>query len=283
MKITRIDFKSSTAANDFADSLHHTGFAVIYNHPIEKIDIENLYQQWLTFFLLDAKLKENYIFDPETQVGWVPPKIAEVAKGCVVKDLKEFFNFYLWGECPKELREPTKELFNQLVTIGTSLLTWLQQYTPKDIRLQFSETLPKMVENSPRNLFRINYYPPLNGKEEEGAVRVAAHTDIDLLTVLTAGTTSGLQALEKRGTWHDIPCEHGNLVINTVDMLQECSAGYYPSTVHRVLNPTGEAAQQARMSCPMFIHPRKEVILSKRHTAASYLHERLVEIGLREK
>ena len=36
------------------------------------------------------------------------------------------------------------------------------------------------------------------------------------------------------------------------------------------------------MSCPLFIHPRGEVKLSERHTADSYLHERLVELGLRE-
>ena len=85
----------------------------------------------------------------------------------------------------------------------------------------------------------------------------------------------------KMGNGNPIPCEHGNLVINTGDMLQEASAGYFPSTVHRVLNPTGDAAQRARMSCPMFIHPRDEVILSERHTRASYLHERLVELGFR--
>ena len=281
--IKRIDFTSATAADDFTQSLHQTGFAVLYNHPLEKTAIEKLYQEWLTFFhQADAK-KEVFVVDPNTQAGWVPPRIAEVAKGFTVKDLKEFFNFYPWGNCPEELQTVTNYLFQQLNTIGVTLLNWLQKHTPDEIRNQFSQPLPQMISNSPLSLFRINYYPPLSGDEEEGAVRAAKHTDIDLLTVLTAGTTSGLQALEKDGQWHDIPCKYGNLVINTGDMLQECSTGYYPSTVHRVLNPTGEAAKQARMSCPMFMHPNAEVVLSERYTAKTYLHERLVEVGLIKK
>ena len=278
--IKRIDFTATTAAADFTESLHQTGFAVLYNHPLKKTDIEHLYQQWQTFFLQDEQQKEAFVVDPNNQEGWIPPRVAEVAKGFTVKDIKEFFNYFPWGKCPDNLKAITQDLFQQLQNIGSTLLDWVQQHTPDDIRQYFSKPLPEMIANSPLSLFRINYYPPLTGAEEEGAVRAAKHTDIDLLTVLTAGTTSGLQALTKDGQWQDIPCEHGNLVINTGDMLQECSRDYYPSTVHRVLNPTGTAAKVARMSCPMFIHPTADVVLSERYTAKTYLHERLVEIGL---
>jgi isopenicillin N synthase-like dioxygenase len=280
--VKRIDFTASTAASEFAESLHQTGFAVLYNHPIKKSSIDELYAAWQKFFTADYADKNPYLVDADTQYGWVSPSIAEIAKGATVKDVKEFFNFYEKGVCPAELRSITYSLYQELLAIGKTLLIWLQECTPAKIKNQFSEPLPDMVNDSDRNLFRINYYPPLTGNEEKGAVRAADHTDIDLLTVLTAGTSSGLQALEKDGKWHDIPCEHGNLVINTGDMLSECSQGYFPSTVHRVLNPTGEDAKKIRMSCPMFIHPRDEVKLSDRHTGASYLHERLVELGLRK-
>lgn len=278
--IKRVDFTGPMAAAEFTESLHQTGFAVLYNHPIKKNAIANLYQQWEAFFLQDEQQKEAFIVDPCKQEGWVPPHIAEVAKGFSVKDIKEFFNYFPWGKCPKHLKNITDGLFQQLQSIGSTLLDWLQRQTPSEVSQGFSKPLPQMVSNSPLSLFRINYYPPLTDQEEEGAVRAAKHTDIDLLTVLTAGTTSGLQALTKDGQWHDIPCEHGNLVINTGDMLQECSKAYYPSTVHRVPNPTGEAAKIARMSCPMFIHPTADVVLSERYTAKTYLHERLVEVGL---
>jgi isopenicillin N synthase-like dioxygenase len=64
-------------------------------------------------------------------------------------------------------------------------------------------------------------------------------------------------------------------------MLQEASQGYFPSTSHRVINPTGENAAKSRISLPLFLHPRNEVVLSEKHTHASYLLERLKELGVK--
>jgi isopenicillin N synthase-like dioxygenase len=46
------------------------------------------------------------------------------------------------------------------------------------------------------------------------------------------------------GEWIDVPADFGNLIINIGDMLQEASGGYFPSTSHRVINPTGENAKK---------------------------------------
>jgi isopenicillin N synthase-like dioxygenase len=71
------------------------------------------------------------------------------------------------------------------------------------------------------------------------------------------------------------------LIVNIGDMLDEASQGYYPSTIHRVLNPTGEEAKKSRISLPLFLHPRPDVVLSERHTSGSYLQERLRELGVK--
>ena len=63
-------------------------------------------------------------------------------------------------------------------------------------------------------------------------------------------------------------------------MLQECTQGFYRSTSHRVINPSPEFAALPRVSCPLFLHPRGEVVLSERHTAESYRQERFAELGL---
>ena len=86
----------------------------------------------------------------------------------------------------------------------------------------------------------------------------------------------------KEGVAKDVECNAGWLVINTGDMLQECSDGYYPSTIHRVVNPKAKYAHLSRYSIPLFIHPRDEVILSKRYSAKKYLDERLKDIGLKK-
>ena len=122
------------------------------------------------------------------------------------------------------------------------------------------------------------HYPPLSGEEEPGALRAAPHGDINLLTLLPAATEPGLQVLGKDQQWHDVPCDFNYLIVNIGDMLEEASGHYYPSTVHRVLNPRGEARQRSRISLPLFLHPRREVVLSERHTVGSYFDERIREL-----
>jgi isopenicillin N synthase-like dioxygenase len=121
----------------------------------------------------------------------------------------------------------------------------------------------------------------MTGDEEPSAIRAAAHEDINLITVLCAGTELGLQAQDIEGNWHEIQCDPGSIAVNTGDMLQMCSDGYFPSTTHRVINPEADRMNVARMSMPLFLHPNDNVVLSDKHTAGSYLLERLQEIGLR--
>jgi len=81
--------------------------------------------------------------------------------------------------------------------------------------------------------------------------------------------------------WVDVPSDFGHLIINVGDMLQEASGGYFPSTSHRVINPTESNKSKSRISLPLFLHPRSEVVLSKKHTQQSYLLERLQQLGLK--
>ena len=139
-----------------------------------------------------------------------------------------------------------------------------------------------MIKRSKTNLLRILHYPPLDGGEEPGAIRGAAHEDINLITLLVAGTQPGLQVKDNNNDWHNVPCDIGSIAINAGDMLQEASGGYFPSTTHQVINPGNEIKNESRYSMPLFLHPRDEIVLSDRYTAGQYLDERLKEIGLKE-
>ncbi|MBL6807961.1 MAG: hypothetical protein ISQ55_02720, partial [Pseudomonadales bacterium] len=45
----------------------------------------------------------------------------------------------------------------------------------------------------------------------------------------------------------------------------------------------GSAARGRRLSLPLFLHHRPDVILSARHSAGSYLQQRLEELGVVQK
>jgi len=145
----------------------------------------------------------------------------------------------------------------------------------------FSMHLSEMIEESSGTLMRILNYPAIKSNEERSAIRAAAHEDINLLTCLVASTEPGLQVKDINGDWHEVDTDPGNITVNVGDMLSMCSGNYFPSTTHRVVNPEGSNPNKARLSIPLFLHPRADVVLSESHTAGSFLQERLKAIGLK--
>lgn len=279
VKLEAIDYQAPGSGERFVESLRVTGFGVLKNHPIEEGLVSTIYDEWQAFF--DSKEKQSFHFNRQTQDGFFPSSVSEIAKGHTVKDIKEYYHYYPWGQCPESLRENISKYYQTTMAFAAELLACVQKYTPADVAAGFSEPLSGMVqgEGSDQTLLRVLHYPPLTGDEEPSAIRAAAHEDINLITILPAANEPGLQVLTKENEWMDVPCEFETLVINTGDMLQEASKGYFPSTTHRVINPEGADQSRSRISLPLFLHPRPEVVLSDRYTAREYLVERLKELG----
>lgn len=279
MQVQVVDYRAADAAEKFTKSLHETGFGVLTHHPIRQQAVEKIYADWLAFF--NSEAKHGYAFSKETQDGYFSTAISETAKGSTHKDIKEYFHVYPWGRIPDALKADALAYFNEANALAQELLGWVERYTPPQIAASYREPLSNMIQGSSKTLLRVLRYPPLTGLEPAGSLRAAAHGDINLLTILPAANEPGLQVQGKDGAWHDVPCDFGTLTINIGDMLEEASEGYYPSTQHRVVNPTGQAATKSRVSLPLFLHPRDDVVLSDRYTAGSYLEERLRELGVK--
>ena len=274
--LVAVDYRAPDAPERFVASLRDTGFGVLSNHPLEPDRIRGIYARWKEFF--ESGPTADYLFDPERHDGFFPRAEAETAKGGTVRDIKEYFHFYPWGRCPPALKDELDAYHRDASALAATLLGWVETHTPPTVAARFAEPLSAMIEGSEGSLLRVLHYPPLDDGVEPGAIRAAAHEDINLLTVLPAANEPGLQALARSGEWIDVPCDFGNLVINVGDMLQEASGGHYPSTTHRVVNPEGLDVTRGRISLPLFLHPRPEVRLSARYTAGSYLDERLRQL-----
>ncbi|MGS0755995.1 2OG-Fe(II) oxygenase family protein [Roseateles sp. GG27B] len=279
MQVKVVDYRAADAAELFTRSLHETGFGVLVNHPVQQALVEKIYADWLAFFNSDEK--HAFAFSKETQDGYFSTAISETAKGFTQRDIKEYYHYYPWGRAPAQLQADVKTYFDQANQLAQELLSWVERYTPPEIAALYREPLSRMIADSQQTLLRVLRYPPLTGQEAAGSLRAAPHGDINLLTILPAANEPGLQVQRLDGAWVDVPCDFGMLIINIGDMLQEASQGYYPSTQHRVVNPTGDSAKKSRVSLPLFLHPRADVVLSDRYTADSYLQERLRELGVK--
>jgi isopenicillin N synthase-like dioxygenase len=278
MKLEAVDYQSPTAAQDFVESLRQTGFGVLKNHPIAQQSVSDIYQNWEAFF--NSPEKENFVYHKETQDGFFPKSVSEVAKGHKKKDIKEYYHYYPWGQCPEGLKQEIHAYYESTLTLASELLNWIEAESPDSVSKHYREPLSNMIKDSGQTLLRILHYPPLVGDEEPDAIRAAAHEDINLITILPAANEPGLQVKLKDGSWLDVPSDFGYLIVNIGDMLQEASGHHFPSTTHRVINPQGTDTTKARISLPLFLHPRPDVVLSDKYTADSYLKERLRELGV---
>ena len=278
MKLEVLDYQSNNIETLAIESLRSYGFLVLSDIPISESRIHQVYEQWKGFFNSDEKYQ--YLYSTDMHDGFRPIEQAEVAKDHHIKDLKEMYHYYPYGRCPEELKVVTQDMFIALERFAGEILKWIDHALPPSIRSKLSCPLPDMIIDSPNTLYRLLHYPPLSGDETPGAIRASAHSDICLLTLLPAATSRGLQIQNKSGNWLDVPVKAGSFIVNIGDMLEECTEGYFPSTPHRVMNPENESMKESRLSMPLFLHPRDDVVLSERHTALSYRTERLRELGL---
>ncbi len=273
-EVLAVGLHEPDAAQRFAKSLRETGFAVIKDHDINMSGIEAMYDVWSKYFNDDAKLSDAT--PAGDSAGYFGYK-SENAKGQTQKDLKEFYHIYESRGVPAECETITRKFHTDLINLGQTLLGWLDQETPPEVKTKLSMPFTKMVEGSEGNLLRVLHYPPLPEDITPGEVRAAAHGDINLITLLVTGSEPGLQAQDVNGDWHDIPCGTGYINVNSGDMLEQASHNYYPSTVHRVINPP-QQQNKSRYSLPLFMQPNPDVQLATQ-TAGEFLQERLNEIG----
>ncbi len=143
----------------------------------------------------------------------------------------------------------------------------------------------------------LHYFPILNPDAlPEGAVRAAAHGDINLITLLMGASAEGLEVLRIDGQWIKVTALPDQIIINVGDMLDRLTNHKLKSTIHRVVNPPREKMGTSRFSIPFFMHPRGDMDLTclescidaenpKIYTdmsAGEFLDERLIELGLKK-
>ena len=143
-----------------------------------------------------------------------------------------------------------------------------------------------MMSNSERNLLRVLHYPPIESKIEDGAIRAAAHEDINLITLLIGAAEGGLEVLNKDGDWINVSPSSTAIVCNIGDMMQLVTEKKLKSTTHRVIQDK-KTESKPRYSIPFFLHPAPSVNLKSIFNdddqgilANEFLNQRLKEIKL---
>lgn len=290
----------------FVDNLYiglkEYGFIILEDHLVDKKIIDKSYQLITQFFALADEKKESYISPMGGGQRGYTPFGKEHAKNNPMPDLKEFWHvgrevpanhpyskFYpnnIWPEAEVPgFTETLTKLYYQLDQTSYALMEALS------LALDVPKTYFADMLKVGNSILRPLHYPPLAPNTPANAVRSAAHEDINLITILVGATTSGLELLDRDGTWLAVENKEGQLVVDSGDMLSRISNDIIPATTHRVVNPKG-AQNTSRYSMPFFVHPNPDTVLEcipscvgkgakyPPINAHEFLLQRLEEIGL---
>ncbi|HYE45839.1 MAG TPA: 2-oxoglutarate and iron-dependent oxygenase domain-containing protein [Caulobacter sp.] len=283
-------------SEDLFRGLKAYGFFTLTDHNVSAELLERAYDLAARLFDLPEAAKRRYAAGMR---GYTPFGV-EHAKDNAKPDLKEFWQIghdpspeapadepfpeNVWPAEIPDFQEVFTRLFAALNETGQILLRALAP------NLGLPETWFDAKVKYGTSLLRVLHYPPVAG-DADGAVRSAAHEDINFITILVAAKGAGLQLLDRDGTWLPVETAPRNLIVDSGDMLQRLTNGVIPSTTHRVVNPDG-AENVSRYSMPFFMHPTLATPLDvlpsclgegKKYpdiTAGEFLHERLKAIGL---
>jgi len=282
MSVAIVDLHTPSAASRFVAALSDIGFAVLRNAPLDIARLRRMDSAWRGFFAAPAAEKIAWLAQENplsgNTAGYIPASVSETAVGHDVKDLKEFYHIAPGGPLPPAMTEDAAAYLDEALALGRELLGWVDAHCAADLPGALRGRLAASLSRD-HSLLRIIHYPPLDGSETPGAVRAAAHEDINMLTVLPVSREAGLQVRARSGEWLDVPGVPGDVVINVGDMLREATHGRLPSTSHRVINPVDARSNVSRIAMPYFLAPDLALRLSARYTAGDYLRERLALIA----
>lgn len=291
--------------NEIGMAYENIGFVALKGHFLDDNLVSELYEEVKNFFDLPLEVKQKYeIPGIGGQRGYVSFG-KESAKGKKEGDLKEFWHFgqYVEDDPVRAKEYPENVMVEELPkfnTVGKTTYRMLEKTAKYVLRslalhLGLEETYFDHFIKNGNSILRPIHYPPITS-EPKGAVRAAAHGDINLITLLMGAQGRGLQVQNHKGEWIDAIAEPDELMINVGDMLSRHSNNKLKSTIHRVVNPPKELWGSSRYSIPFFMHPISEMKLDVLDncvdesnpkqfddiTAGEFLEERLRELGLKK-
>ncbi len=270
-------------ADELGRSFAEYGFAVIRDHAIPQELIDRAEAKSKEFFALPEEVKRAYQLPQGGGARGYTPFGTEKAKDAEIFDLKEFWHvgrslpeghalseFMAPNIWPSEIdgfKETFTQLYDAFDAAGLRVLEAIALHLGLD-RNFFAPT----VEDG-NSVMRLLHYPPLGEDAPDGAIRAAAHGDINTITLLLGAEEAGLELLTRQGEWKAVEVPEGALVINVGDMLDRLTNSRLRSTTHRVVNPHGAAKDRSRYSMPFFLHFRPDYVIETLPSCIESGHE----------
>jgi isopenicillin N synthase-like dioxygenase len=173
-------------------------------------------------------------------------------------DPYDFFVENVWPAEPRDLRPALVAYFDEAHRVAR----WLTEVFSEALGLGEGWLRP-FIDRSTLTM-RVNHYErrPDDPEPEPGQMRMGAHTDYGIVTVLYSDAVPGLEILGADGEWHGVvPCP-GALLVNLGDLTAQWTNDRWRSTLHRVVPPPPDAAGAAtRRSVAFFFDANYDSVI----------------------
>lgn len=267
--------KLKIVADRVLQAFSETGFIYIINHGILDVDTETSIEVAKSFFGLSTYEKNLYQSKDSAKRGYSNYESDNFA--CLAGDIKpndlvekfrvgpihipstnlrEAKKYFFPNDLPKLFYPATPIYYCKLCSVTWKLLSILE------ISLGLPEGFFTNKMRKHTSIMTMNHYPHLSEDMaiQPGQLRIAEHTDVSMLTIVTQSPTfdgGGLEILLPSGEWHPVQYLPGSLIINIGDCLMEWTRGKLKSTKHRVSLPKLQKIplDNSRFSIAFFVSP----------------------------
>jgi isopenicillin N synthase-like dioxygenase len=182
----------------------------------------------------------------------------------VAAERHRFFAPNMWPSLPSDMREVWVAYFDACQALAGELSRMFAVALDMPEGFIFEHMHRAASVMRANNYERRSHHPD----PEPGQVRMGAHTDYGVCTILLADPVPGLQIVGPDGAWHDVMPEPGTLLVNLGDLLAEWTNDRWRSTLHRVVPPRGIGPARRR-SVAFFQEANYDAVISVMPTCFS--------------
>jgi isopenicillin N synthase-like dioxygenase len=258
------------------DALRRVGFMQIVGHGVDPTVIQRMLDACDEFFALPPEAKAETL-PPSADVnrGWAPFGTESLRYSLgddAPPDLFEAFNIgrdvldesdpaiaaerhrlhapNLWPSALPSMRQPLVEYFDAVADLAQRLTRIFA------VALGVDEEFFVERCRHPTETLRLIRYERAPGSPDPlpEQMRMGAHTDYGIVTVLYGDRVPGLEVLGPDGEWHGVIPVEGAYLVNLGDLLAEWTNDRWRSTLHRVVPPpAGTDGSALRRSAAFFL------------------------------
>ncbi|OAP56819.1 hypothetical protein AYL99_08931 [Fonsecaea erecta] len=283
----RLETDFEGVANEIKDIAATWGFLYIKNTGIQQEQIDRMFEIADVFFNKTSPEEkastpwgsiENAGYDDRRARKQEKRNYEEYGQNEVTKkdDPKESFAFRKTNSydqpLPPTLKKVNNEIQGFMRTAHEKVALKVLACLSVSLGLP-ADYFPKLHNfDSPSfTTLRLLHYPGLTGDDAATPVRLPAHTDHTVVTVLFQHKVMGLQVRPPNLTgevlegeqWLDAPIIPGAVLVNIGETMTFLSGGLMKSTLHRVArSPRAEDQGKERFSCVYFCHANEDTKLA---------------------